>query len=107
MPGVLRRGEPRQASCSIHRRDGARSPSVAGAFRAEEGYGYRSFRFLDGLEQRSHLYVLGFAASCLAASLNAVLIHAWPFAAVEVVWAVVALRRWVRVRPRAAGQSHA
>ena len=33
-----------------------------------------------------------------AASLYAVLIRSWPFAAVEGVWAVVALRRWVRVR---------
>ena len=50
------------------------------------------------LEQRSHLYVLGFAASCAAASLYAALIQSWPFAAVEAVWAVVALRRWLRVR---------
>ena len=41
-----------------------------------------------------------FAPSCAAASLYALLIHSWPFAAVEGVWAVVALRRWVRVRPR-------
>jgi len=53
------------------------------------------------LEHRSHIYVLGFAASCAAASLYAVSIHSWPFAAVEAVWAVVALRRWVRTRPRA------
>jgi hypothetical protein len=58
------------------------------------------------LEPRSHLYVLGFALSCVAASLYAVLIHSWPFAAVEGVWAMVALRRWVRVRPRVAGRAH-
>jgi hypothetical protein len=51
------------------------------------------------LEQRSPVFVLGFAASCAAASLYAVLIHSWPFAAVEAVWAMVALRRWIRVRP--------
>jgi hypothetical protein len=50
------------------------------------------------LEQRSHLFVLAFAASCAAASLYAVLIHSWPFAAVEAVWAAVALFRWLRVR---------
>lgn len=55
------------------------------------------------LEQRSHIYVLGFAASCVAASLYAVLIQSWPFAAVEGVWALVALRRWIRIRPRARG----
>jgi hypothetical protein len=46
------------------------------------------------LEQRRREYVLGFALSCAAASLYAVLIHSWPFAGVEAVWAVVALRRW-------------
>ena len=55
------------------------------------------------LEQRSHIFVLAFAASCAAASLYALLIHSWPFAVVEGVWAVVALRRWAGVRPRARG----
>jgi hypothetical protein len=56
------------------------------------------------LEQRSHAYVLGFAASCAAASIYAVLIHSWPFALVEGLWAVVAVRRWVRVRSLSRGQ---
>ncbi|MGH7538406.1 MAG: hypothetical protein ACREMF_07215, partial [Gemmatimonadales bacterium] len=46
------------------------------------------------LERRSHLYVLAFALACAAASLYAVLISSWPFAAVETVWCVIALRRW-------------
>ena len=50
------------------------------------------------LEHRSSGYVLAFAVSCAAASLYAVLIRAWPFAAVEAVWAVIALRRWLRRR---------
>ncbi len=52
------------------------------------------------LEKRSHFYVLGFAVSCAAASLYAVLIYSWPFALVEGVWSLVALRRWLQVRPR-------
>ncbi len=56
------------------------------------------------LEQRSHIYVLGFAASCAAASLYAALIHSWPFAVVEALWAAVAVRRWVRVRSLSRGQ---
>jgi hypothetical protein len=52
-------------------------------------------------EGRSPNYVLGFAASCLAASLYASLIHSWPFAGVEGVWAVVAVQRWRRLRGRA------
>lgn len=58
-----------------------------------------SMVIMYALERRSHIYVLGFAASCVAASLYAALIHSWPFAAVEGVWAVVALRRWLRVAP--------
>jgi hypothetical protein len=60
-----------------------------------------SMVIMYALEPRSHIYVLGFASSCAAASLYAVLIHSWPFAAVEGVWTFVALRRWVRVRTRA------
>lgn len=46
------------------------------------------------LEPRGRVFVLGFAAACAAASLYAALIAAWPFAVVEAVWALVALRRW-------------
>jgi hypothetical protein len=66
-----------------------------------------SMVIMYALEPRSHVYVLGFAASCVAASLYAVLIHSWPFAAAEGVWAIVALRRWIRVRPRVTVQPHA
>jgi hypothetical protein len=59
------------------------------------------------LEHRSHVFVLGFAIACAGASVYAVLIHSWPFAAVEAVWAIVALRRWLRVRPRVDGRAHA
>ena len=58
------------------------------------------------LEQRSDKYVLAFAVSCAAASLYAVLIHSWPFAVVEAVWAIIALRRWVRLRGRVTSESH-
>jgi len=58
-----------------------------------------SMVIMYAFEQRSHLFVLGFVLSCVAASVYAVLIHSWPFAAVEGIWAVIALRRWIRVRP--------
>jgi len=51
-------------------------------------------------EARSNLFILGFAVSCVGAALYAMLIQSWPFAVVEGVWGVVALRRWVRVRGR-------
>jgi len=57
-----------------------------------------SMVLMYALESRSHIYVLGFAASCAAASLYAALIHAWPFAAVEGLWAIVAVGRWMRRR---------
>ncbi len=46
------------------------------------------------LEDRSHWFVLAFSGSCVLASLYGFMQGAWPFGAVEGVWAVVALRRW-------------
>jgi len=48
------------------------------------------------LEQRSRGYVLGFAGSCVLASIYGFAQGAWPFGVVEAVWALVALRRWRR-----------
>ena len=48
------------------------------------------------LEERSHWFVLGFAAASAIAALYGGLIAAWPFAALEGVWSLVALRRWWR-----------
>ena len=45
-------------------------------------------------EERGHWFVLGFAAASAAASAYGFLIEAWPFAAIEAVWSVIALRRW-------------
>jgi hypothetical protein len=47
-------------------------------------------------EDRSPHFVLGFAASCLLASVYGFLQGAWPFGAVELVWSFVALNRWRR-----------
>ena len=46
------------------------------------------------LERRSHWFVLGFAVSCGLGSIYGFLQGAWPFGAVEAVWAIVALFRW-------------
>jgi hypothetical protein len=48
------------------------------------------------LEERGRVYVAGFAAACAASSVYAILVGAYPFAVVEAVWAVVAVRRWSR-----------
>jgi len=46
------------------------------------------------LESRSTAWVFVFAVGCAASSLYGALAGTWPFAVVEGVWAVVALRRW-------------
>ena len=48
------------------------------------------------LEQRSALFILGFAAACVLGSIYGFLQGAWPFGVVEAIWAVVALRRWTQ-----------
>jgi len=45
-------------------------------------------------EKRSRWFILGFAIACALGSIYGFLQGAWPFGAVESIWAVVALRRW-------------
>jgi hypothetical protein len=49
-------------------------------------------------EKYSSWWVLAFAASCVMGSAYGFLQGAWPFGAVEAVWSVVALRRWIAIR---------
>ena len=53
---------------------------------------------LYALEERSHHAILGFALACSLGSAYGFLQGAWPFGVVEAIWAVVALRRWLRSR---------
>jgi presenilin-like A22 family membrane protease len=50
------------------------------------------------LEARSVWFVLTFAGACLASSAYGFLQGAWPFGVVELIWSVVALRRWAERR---------
>jgi hypothetical protein len=54
------------------------------------------------LEKRSHWFVLGFAGSCVLASVYGFLQGAWPFGFVEAIWSMVAIRRWWVERPSSA-----
>jgi uncharacterized membrane protein len=45
------------------------------------------------LEGRGRNYVLAFAAGCVLSSAYGFLSGAWPFGVVELIWALVALRR--------------
>lgn len=57
------------------------------------------------LEDRGPAFTLGLSAACGASAGYAVVIGSWPFAAVETLWALIALRkgmaRWKRspIRP--------
>jgi hypothetical protein len=46
------------------------------------------------LESRSPSFTLAFGFSCLLGSAYGFLQGAWPFGLVEIVWSVVAVRRW-------------
>jgi hypothetical protein len=46
------------------------------------------------LEDRSAWFILGFAGSCVLSGLYAFLQGAWPLGLVEIVFTIVALRRW-------------
>ena len=49
-------------------------------------------------EARSHWFVLGFVAACGLGSAYGFLQGAWPFGVVELIWAIVAFRRWIARR---------
>ena len=51
------------------------------------------------LERRHPLFILAFAAGCLASAGYGFLAGAWPFGVVEAVWSAVAVRRYL-ARPR-------
>jgi hypothetical protein len=51
------------------------------------------------LEGKSHWFVLFFAGSCALGSIYGFLQGAWPFGVVEAIWSLVALRRWLKLRP--------
>ena len=46
-------------------------------------------------EDRSAWFILGFAGACVLGSIYGFLQGAWPFGAVEAIWALVAGRRWL------------
>ncbi len=47
------------------------------------------------MESRHSGFILAFAASCLLASVYGFLQGAWPFGVVEIIWSVIAFRRWL------------
>lgn len=51
------------------------------------------------LESKGRQFIALFALGCAVSSSYGFLARTWPFGAVEAVWTLVALRRWVRSRP--------
>ena len=49
------------------------------------------------LEERSRWYTLAFAISCALGSTYGFLQGAWPFGALEAIWSLIALRKWLRL----------
>jgi hypothetical protein len=49
-------------------------------------------------EDRSHWFILAFAAACALGSIYGFLQGAWPFGVVEAIWAAVAVKRWLARR---------
>ena len=54
------------------------------------------------LERRHPLFILAFACGCVLSSVYGFLAGTWPFGVVEIVWALVALNRYM-TRPRDPG----
>jgi len=50
------------------------------------------------LEDRSPWFVFAFAGACALGSVYGFLQGAWPLGVVEAIWALVAVRRWWRLR---------
>lgn len=48
------------------------------------------------LENRHRHYVLAFSCFCVLSAVYGFLSGVWPFGAVEVIWSVVAFRRWLK-----------
>jgi hypothetical protein len=53
-------------------------------------------------EERDARFVLGFSLSCVFAAIYGLLIKAWPFGVLELIWAAIAFRKWriERVTPK-------
>ena len=50
------------------------------------------------LEPRSRWFVLSFAGGCFATATYSALVEAWPVMVIEVIWGLVALRRFTERR---------
>jgi hypothetical protein len=59
------------------------------------------------MEERATAWILGFAGGCAMSAAYGFLQGAWPFGLVEIVWTLVALRRWWRAGRAGTGAGRA
>ena len=60
-------------------------------------YGVVALTFMMAMyafESRGRGFVLAFAVGCVLSSAYGFLSGAWPFGVVELIWSIVAVRRW-------------
>jgi hypothetical protein len=65
-------------------------------------YGVAAVTFMMvmyAVEARGRAFILAFAVGCLLSSLYGFLAGAWPFGVVELIWAGVAVRRYLHAAP--------
>ncbi len=51
--------------------------------------------FFYALEPRGRIYTFLFALSCIASALYGFLAGTWPFGIAEIIWGVIAFRKWI------------
>lgn len=71
------------------------------------GFGVAAVTFMIvmyALERRGRGFILGFAFGCVVASVYGFISGAWPFGVVELIWAGVALGRYLRAPSHVANQ---
>lgn len=71
-------------------------------------YGVFAVTFMMAMyaaERRDRRYILGFALGCVLSSVYGFLSGAWPFGAVELVWSIIAVRRYRSTLPPSEAQS--
>jgi len=60
-------------------------------------YGVAAVTFMMvmyALESRGRVFIAGFAVGCVASGIYGFLAGAWPFGVVELIWSVIAMRRY-------------
>ena len=51
--------------------------------------------FFYAIEPRARIYTFLFALSCIASALYGFLAGTWPFGIAEIIWGVIAFRKWI------------